>query len=1264
MSDRSFGDDITKRMTASNPENVADVSLAKNATARNGNEQMEKTDIGQAISRLPKALAIEVYTKVQNSTLSKEDLCDEIEDLVDEVYFVGETVLSAGKEYVIASSEKRGGLTTYTMEDGAKIGHRDLRRKKGLSVEEIKQIALEDAEFVDGKVWKVKEALKNAYPIREVKKFAAIFNTPKSAKKMAERPSTSVDSESENEQKNGENGEEEEDDNIDEVTEARNGHSSGNARKPRASGTPANRKAMEKQRAKEAKEKEKAEKKEKEKAEKLRKKEEEKAKKAKEKEEKQAGKAKKNGTMDKFVKKASESNGSPSKSAGNASIFSPSKWGERRVASGVKKIEEAWKKRDLEAFHEACGWCEKNLSGAQHRTIENPIWRFAIQKLVDKTKDKAHMKGMKWAKKAEYKAEMAEKRKEQYKQFEPRIKAWFSEDIALDDLLVTADRLELSEEAERIEANELLLKCMEITQFFVSMRKILVWTENVTAEQLFADLHAGLPGFKRSTYKMIANLLETALQEKEHEKVAHCNARLSEFPITEHTISELVRAFFVGKTDMSWKNDRNLAEKEAEDVDSEEKTMTHHVEPAAELTEIAENTEENDEEEDDEKEAEEREKTRILAFFQPENGHIYEWAAEKQLEILYAMKEVVHGLPIIREWFLKDANTDQLQALKVKANLITKEIEEKTRQLADLPQPDFAEEMTRNQTREAEKLVKKRQAFENRLDELRDELEENREAAARERDDLERIFRVVSIGTDRHLRKYYWFAYSSDAGLWVQDFGTTFYEKWVRECAEKGLIDVETPSDSLPEYVDLPFPSTTDVEIWYKLCTEKAIRSLETALKKNGKREKGLKKYLSNNMSDILSSLNKAHNATKSTRRQSASRSQTPSAETDEEMAEEGGESSSETHNNNNGAAAAAANEAEPSKFTGPLAALKQTMSEMLADWQISGITKIGDAPMFDTRMDDAHTLDEMKPLFVELVTSVPSSTLIEKFPQAIAIAKKCFSHLKIDRFVRRVNEATNPSCLHMLLAYFDARIDMRRTLPELPCFVCRKKSGTARKLMCKQCTTVYHNGCHRPIVDARLMVEEEGFKESWLCVKCKKEARRQQLAEQKAAAEAERMENGGSGASSDEEEPMEAEEELGRGRNAKRRANEAMRDVMEFEGTLRRDQLSQAPPPPKRVKKEVQPEVQELFDSIEKANPRLYKLLQQVPSQSRSLRNSHHETRSLTDLEDELDVFASAEQLREQLTAFFQQARVYVETHNSRKLDELDSLISELNFM
>lgn len=60
-------------------------------------------------------------------TLSKDGLWDELDDIVDEKYYEGETVVSSGKEFIVVSSEKRGGLTTYTMDDGSKIGHRDLR---------------------------------------------------------------------------------------------------------------------------------------------------------------------------------------------------------------------------------------------------------------------------------------------------------------------------------------------------------------------------------------------------------------------------------------------------------------------------------------------------------------------------------------------------------------------------------------------------------------------------------------------------------------------------------------------------------------------------------------------------------------------------------------------------------------------------------------------------------------------------------------------------------------------------------------------------------------------------------------------------------------------------------------------------------------------------------------------------------------------------------------------------------------------------------
>lgn len=1268
-------------MTASS----ADISVSKPTDSLQEIDQMEKEENGTAVSRLPRPLAIEVYTKIHNSTLSKDDLLDEIEDLVDEKYYIGEIVVSGGKEYVVQSSEKRGGLTMYTMVDGTKIGHRDLRRKKGLSVEEIKQIAIDDVILVDDKIWKVKEDLLKANPIREMKKFAPIFSSANRRASGAANTSSSavVQLESSDSESEG----------VREVKEENGGEKKKNGntpsrRAPRASGGPAtsqSRRLLDKKIEKEAKDKEKAEKLKKEKEEKqkkkeeeLRKKEEEKAKKQAEKEEKKAKRAS-NGTglMDKFVKKETENGGGE----GTAPLFSPSKWGERRTAVGVKKMDDAWKKRDLEAFNEACQWCEKNLSGVQRNSFENPIFKFSVQKMVDKTKDRQNMKGMTWAKKAEYKQDMAEKRKAHYSQFEPKIKAWFSEDIALDDLLIT-DQVLVLPEAKLMNCDEELLKCMEIAQYFVSMRKILLWNENISAEQLRDDLHRGLEGFRRSTYKMIANLFETAIQEKEYEKVAHCNARLSEFPITEHTISELIRAFFVGNHDMSYKRDAkprtmigvapgpsNAIHDEFEEDDVEEMESEDKIEEVK--TEETEDQEGEDDEDDDENSDEEHRKQRILALFS-DPTHIYDWAPMAQLEVLYALKELVHGLPIIREWYLRDANSEQLTGLKAQANKITKKIDDFQQQLADLPSGEITDDMSRHQTREMEKVIKKRQNLEKSLDDLKDELEENRELAARERDDLERIYRVVSIGSDRHLRKYYWFAYSSDAGIWIQDFGQTSYEKWVLECAAQGHLDVETLEvENRPEYVDLPFNSSEFTEVWYKLDTEAAVRQLLESLKKNGKREKMLRKYISNNLEDILASIRKQKKEEES------------SGDDDVKMEEPDGDVKQEVEDSEGHDEAEDVKDSEdlngtsedvtstlPNRFQGLFGSLKQTMCELLNDWKQSGITKIGDVQLFETRLVDANSLDEMKRLTIELATSIPKECLIEKFPTVVAFTKKCHSHLKVPRFCRRVQEATNASCLHLLLAYFDARIDQHKTLPELPCHVCHRKNGTNRKLLCKQCATVYHHNCHRPVISQQLF-EEEGFKEGWWCSKCTKEDRRRQMVEAKEQREREQQndETGehnnnsdGSGGESDSEEEIEEEIELeSRGRSAKRKANAAMRDVLEFEGVLR---APVAPPAPKRSKKAVVPEVQELFNSIEKANPRLYKVLQMIPSQTRSTRNSHHETRSLTEIEEDLDIYKDSDSLMEHLKQFFQQARGYIETHNPRKLDELDDLISELNFV
>lgn len=128
---------------------------------------------------------------------------------------------------------------------------------------------------------------------------------------------------------------------------------------------------------------------------------------------------------------------------------------------------------------------------------------------------------------------------------------------------------------------------------------------------------------------------------------------------------------------MSWKEKAQHGGQETDEMDySEEKEEEDDKEEEVIRNDKEEDKEQEDDKNDGDKEQddeEERDRLRILGLFS-DSCHIYEWPAAKQLEVLYAMKQVVHGLPIIREWFLKDANSDQLMALKVEAGKIGKKV--------------------------------------------------------------------------------------------------------------------------------------------------------------------------------------------------------------------------------------------------------------------------------------------------------------------------------------------------------------------------------------------------------------------------------------------------------------------------------------------------------------------------------------------------------------------------------------------------------------
>ncbi|CAB3406903.1 unnamed protein product [Caenorhabditis bovis] len=1188
QSEREFGNEIGNTMTASQELSTsADAVLCKNLDSLpDKTPSMEKITNGgeTSTSLLSNALATEIYTIVHNSNSDLDELMEDVEDHIED-FFIGETVINSGKEYIIESKERRGGLVMYTMTDGTKIGHRDLRRKKGISTDFLRKLIETHAKF-DGKCWKIDDDTRKLYDIKEnvvEQKLAPIFCRKSSENAKKESDSSDEENVESSERRLAFNG--------------------------RASGGIAPSSKFKKMQEKLKKNEERKKLKE----QKLKEKEEEKQRKIEEKLKEKAKKAEA-----KTNAKKSSSNGGGigqfltktpnSKTSSGVETGTPSVWAAKRLKNATNRLEEAWKKRDSEQFNEACAYCESQLSKNQIKNIENPIWRFAVQKIVDRNADKALMKNMKPEKRKEYRQQMLERRRDEYRLMESRIRAHFSEVCFEEDLTITSEKLRI-EMCEQLENPEIAARCLEICEFFVSMKEIMNFSERITANDLSNSFKTGREGFEKYTWKIYDCLLENLLQNETYAKIAHMNARLREFPLNVNTITEATRAFLVRSFET-----RNIPDSVDDEEDDESKLKKEEIEENMEFDEIYEGTEAN---------GEVQTRQKLLEFFN-DGKCLEDFPAEHHLELIEHLIQLLIDSQIVRDAF--NAEPDSIEKYRSKIRAFQTKIDETTTEIGEIPvETRNIEMLSRKETKEIEMRAKRKEHLERKLIDLKEELQILNSKMATEKDLFMRVFRVPCIGQDRHLRKYYWTAYNRDGGIWVQDFGTLNYEKWVRKCVEQKL-DVDGPIESLPKFE----PDEKIEEKWYRISNIDELENLKNQLLKSGRREGELYKFLKANLEDIRGSI---------TRDFGRQFNRSPSPE-----------------------------EHEP--YLGVFGAFKVQLMAFLKDLVESKMTSLSNVEEIAANLENANDLQKLKSIFREIFDAILPSFITYRHSGAYAASTKHFSILQPHRFQQQIASALNVSALHLLLEYLDGRIKWENSINQQRCLVCRRKDESAQKMRCRNCIDVYHYSCVRPRITLA-QFEDSSFVENWLCGRCRSAEIRKKRQERIEKTE----DDDDSGDDDDEEEEkqrrgdqsdsspalsdVEGDDDDDRmhtySRKAKKRANTAMAAMVQYE---KNGTIGGSEPLPKR--RLIKKDVQEFFESIENANPRLYRLLIYVPSGGREILNGRGEL-DLNGIENNLKLYRTVSDLRDDVTAFFRNARNYIETHNNRKLDELDLMISKL---
>lgn len=331
---------------------------------------------------------------------------------------------------------------------------------------------------------------------------------------------------------------------------------------------------------------------------------------------------------------------------------------------------------------------------------------------------------------------------------------------------------------------------------------------------------------------------------------------------------------------------------------------------------------------------------------------------------------------------------------------------------------------------------------------------------------------------------------------------------------------------------------------------------------------------------------------------------------------------------------------------------LGKSIVQLASDLRDSYLTSIGSISDFEAQVLCCETLDEIKQKLCELADSITPSAIVRRLDFKIAVQTGHYSHMIIDRWKQRLSECQNASAVHLLRSYLDSRIDWKKSVVEKRCNSCGSRRSPEAKIACANCAIVVHYYCTRP------RLEEKPT--SWLCTICEREESKKKLVSSKTSSGrttrklVDDGENSGGDESGEDDSDEEESDDDDFFSNKQPRRNDrkrAMEDYFEDDEDKRtRSKRAKTNP--------VAEECADLLNRV-KSYSRLYRTLQNIPAARSSRRIA---APSLDGLEESIHEYLSVASFAADLNAFFKHARSYLEEHNERKLEELESLIFELD--
>ncbi|CAD6191252.1 unnamed protein product [Caenorhabditis auriculariae] len=704
-----------------------------------------------------------ILSRLHRSTLSLDCLVEELEEHLSENYFIDEIVLRNGKEVRVKGREKRGGLVLYSVEhdgDTVKVKSTELKRTVETDEQRIKQL-IEKMAHQEDNTWKVNDEYKEKYGIKD--KFAPIFGGNVSRRSsLANIPLNTL----------SEVIVLDDDDEPDLKVVRRSGL-------PPSSSKIFSRNGLLKR------------------AEVFRDTEGDKIS-FQPKEPKQDSEKTKEVVKNGEKKKKNKKVEAPSKE--NISKFLHKTTAEnfqneenKNVENLLEKFSMAWNKRDQKAFQKVVESAVKHLPLESYETLQKEVWVYAVNVESRRKIEESETE------KREEEEERSPMRTEVYNErIESIIRNQFMDHTKSDDLFVFGESTFVPP-GQVFEKSEKMNECVTFLLHLYSIQSFIKFYESLTIREFYDALRDSKSGYFHKTWKIYEALLRTLLHEKEYSKISHFNARLYEFALTPHSLSEICHRFILATAELQ----------------------------------AGDEADENEGGETNDKSAENNVRDEISSFFKA-NVHLWDLEASQQMKVLHFLRESITSLRSYSIYVRGDDNPEG-RVMRLRAQKLTDEIKTLRKELTELePVPESLR--TREKERREAEHLKKENSINRRLEVEEQKLKDLLEQIQIERHRHRQSKRLDFLGQDRHFRNYFLLSNSVEAGIWIQDVGLSEYEKYVRTCVEKRVC----PEDPILETgVPPPPPDRLDItEMWYKIATVQAFNDLKTSLKREGKREK------------------------------------------------------------------------------------------------------------------------------------------------------------------------------------------------------------------------------------------------------------------------------------------------------------------------------------------------------------------------------------------------------------------------------------------